>query len=327
MMGSDGSGAVSPTAHYTGETWVRNGLSHPQLATWQGRALHGALALPNAASRALGGPSLEGLLLARHRIIDSLLEDLIEGGVCQVVEAACGMSPRGWRFSERYGERLTYVEADLPAMARRKREALAQMGSLGEHHRVVELDVLRDGGPGSLESLAEELDPAKGLAIVTEGLLTYFDDETVEALWARLARVLGRFSKGAYLADLRFARPDRGLPEHAFRPPPRRLRPRQGPRLPRRRRDRSGRASRRRFRRSPPAPRQRAPVDGRPSARPGRERHRHHRGDRLTTGRCARGACSPASSRVGADLLPALPACAESGVPESSPAWRPRPSR
>jgi O-methyltransferase involved in polyketide biosynthesis len=216
MTGSEGSGAVSPTAHYTGETWVRNGLSHPQLATWQGRALHQALALPNAASRALGGPSLEGLLLARHRIIDSLLEDLIEGGVSQVVEAACGMSPRGWRFSERYGERLTYVEADLPAMARRKREALAQMGSLGEHHRVVELDVLRDGGPGSLESLAEELDPAKGLAIVTEGLLTYFDDETVEALWARLARLLGRFSKGVYLADLRFARPDRGLPEQAF---------------------------------------------------------------------------------------------------------------
>jgi O-methyltransferase involved in polyketide biosynthesis len=216
MSGGEGTGAVSPTAHYTGETWVRNGLSHSQLATWQGRALHGALALPNAASKAFGGPTLEGLLLARHRIIDSLLEDLIEGGVSQVVEAACGMSPRGWRFSERYGERLTYVEADLPAMARRKREALAQMGSLGEHHRVVELDVLRDGGPGSLESLADELDPAKGLVIVTEGLLTYFDDETVEALWARLARVLGRFSKGVYLADLRFAPPERGLPEHAF---------------------------------------------------------------------------------------------------------------
>src|SRR4051794_11415696 len=216
MSGDEGSGAVSPTAHYTGEAWVRNGLSHPELATWQGRALHRALVLPTAASRMLGGPTLEGLLLARHRIIDSALDDLIQGGVSQVIEAACGMSPRGWRFSERYGERLTYVEADLPAMARRKREALAQMGSLGEHHRVVELDVLRDGGPGSLESLAEELDPAKGLAIVTEGLLTYFDDETVEALWARLARVLGRFSQGVYLADLRFARPDRGLPEHAF---------------------------------------------------------------------------------------------------------------
>ena len=71
MTGDQGSGAVSPTAHYTGETWVRSGLSHPELATWQGRALHRALVLPIAASRTLGGPTLDGLLLARHRIIDS----------------------------------------------------------------------------------------------------------------------------------------------------------------------------------------------------------------------------------------------------------------
>lgn len=216
MTGGEGSGAVSPTAHYTGETWVRNGLSHPELATWQGRALHRAMVLPTVASRTLGGPTLEGLLVARHRIIDSTLDDLIQGGVTQVIEAACGMSPRGWRFSERYGERLTYVEADLPAMARRKRDALARMGSLSEHHRVVELDVLREGGSGSLEALAEELDPARSLVIVTEGLLTYLDDETVDGLWARLARLLGRFSKGAYLTDLRFARPERGIAERAF---------------------------------------------------------------------------------------------------------------
>jgi O-methyltransferase involved in polyketide biosynthesis len=170
-----------------------------------------------AASRTLGGPTLEGLLVARHLIIDAILDDLIQGdGVSQVVEAACGMSPRGWRFSERYGERLTYVEADLPAMARRKRNALARMGSLSERHRVAELDVLRESGPGSLESLVEELDPACALVIVTEGLLTYFDDETVDRLWARLARMLGRFSKGVYLADLRFDRSAWGIAERAF---------------------------------------------------------------------------------------------------------------
>ncbi len=208
--------SISPTAHYTGETWVRNGLSHPELATWQGRALHHALAVPLVASKAVGGPTLEGLLLARHRIIDSLLAQWIDAGVSQVVEAACGMSPRGWRFSERFGGRLTYIEADLPAMAQRKREALARMGSLTDRHRVVDLDILEDGGPNSLEALAETLNPAEGCVIVTEGLLTYFDDATVDRLWARLARALQRFGQGAYLADLRFARPDRGIPEHAF---------------------------------------------------------------------------------------------------------------
>ena len=216
MAGSEGSGAISPTAHYTGETWVRNGLSHPELATWQGRLFHGTLALPNAVSRMLGGPSLEPLLLARHRIIDACLDDLIQGGVSQVIEAACGMSPRGWRFSERYGDRLTYVEADLPAMAQRKREALARIGSLGDHHRVADVDLLRDGGPESLEALVETMDPAQGLAIITEGLLVYLDDATVETLWARLAKALRPFPTGAYLSDLRIARPKRGTAERAF---------------------------------------------------------------------------------------------------------------
>jgi O-methyltransferase involved in polyketide biosynthesis len=213
---AEGSTSVSPTAHYTGETWVRNGLSHPELATWQGRLFHRALALPLVASRAAGGPTLEGLLLARHRIIDALLEELIEGGVTQVVEAACGMSPRGWRFSERYGERLTYVEADLPGMARRKREALARMDSLSDHHRVEEVDLLREVGPGSLDELVADLNPERGLVIITEGLLTYLDDETVDAMWARFAATLGRFSKGAYLADLRFDHSDRSVPVRAF---------------------------------------------------------------------------------------------------------------
>ena len=216
MTGSEGSGAVSPTAHYTGETGVKNGLSHPELATWQGRLFHHAMALPIAASKALGGASLDALLLARHRIIDSILEERIDGGISQVLEVACGMSPRGWRFSERYGDRLTYIEADLPAMAQRKREALARMGSLSDRHRVADLDVLREGGPDNLESLVETLDAAGGLVVITEGLLTYLDDDTVDALWARLARALGRFDQGVYLSDLRFARPDRGLPERTF---------------------------------------------------------------------------------------------------------------
>lgn len=213
----EASAAISPTAHYTGETWVRNGLSDPELATWQGRVLHGALALPTALSGALGGPTLEGLLLARHRIIDSILDELIDSGaVGQVLEVACGMSPRGWRFSGRHGDRLTYVEADLRDMARRKREALGRMGSLTDRHQVVDLDVLRDGGPGSLESVVATLDRGQGLAIVTEGLLSYLDDATVDGLWARVAAALGAFPRGAYLADLRLARSNRGFAEQAF---------------------------------------------------------------------------------------------------------------
>lgn len=212
-----GPGAISPTAHYTGHVWGRNALSHAELATWEGRLLFDSLRPAMALSRALGGPTLEGSLLARHRVIDDMFARAIaEGNVSQVIEAACGMAPRGWRFAQRFGDRLTYVEADLPEMAARKRRALARMGSLSEHHRVADVDALRDQGPGSLESVAGELDRERGLALITEGLLTYFDQEEVLAMWRRFARVLGRFPKGRYFADLRLAGVNRGAGERAF---------------------------------------------------------------------------------------------------------------
>jgi O-methyltransferase involved in polyketide biosynthesis len=212
-----GSDAISPTAHYTGHVWARNGLSHPELETLEGRLLFDALLPAMAASHVVGGPTLESLLLARHRIIDELLADAMDDGrLAQVIEVGCGMSPRGWRFAARYGERLTYVEADLPAMAARKRRALERMGSLGEHHRVVEIDALRDDGPQSLAAVASGLVAAGGLAIVTEGLLTYFDEDAVLGMLRRFARELGRFSHGLYLADVRLGDSGRAAVERAF---------------------------------------------------------------------------------------------------------------
>jgi O-methyltransferase involved in polyketide biosynthesis len=194
---------ISPTAHYTGYVWARNGLSHPELATTEGRILFESLRPMMIVSGAVGGPSLEPYLLARHRAIDALLSSAIEEhGVSQVVEVASGLSPRGWRFANRYGDRLTYVEADLPDMAERKRAALARIGSLSASHRVQELDALRDDGPGSLAELATELDPAQGLAIITEGLLGYLDTDSVLGIWGRFARTLHGFAGGRYISDL-----------------------------------------------------------------------------------------------------------------------------
>ena len=197
MSGDD---AISPTAHYTGQIWVRAGISHPALATAQGRALYELMAPANAASRALGGPTLESYLLARHHAIDALLSTAIEeGSVTQVLEIAAGLSPRGWRFTSRYGLGLTYVEADLPAMAERKRAALERMGPLGEEHRVVELDALSEHG---LARVAGELDPEGGLAIITEGLLGYLSTQDVLGLWGRMAATLKSFDRGHYFSDL-----------------------------------------------------------------------------------------------------------------------------
>jgi O-methyltransferase involved in polyketide biosynthesis len=195
--------AISPTAHYTGYVWARNGLSDPELATIQGRVMFESLGPTMAVARALGGATLEGYLLARHRAIDVLLARAIErDAVTQVIEVAAGLSPRGWRFTERYGERLTYVEADLPGMASRKRQALERMGSLSHRHRVARVDALADHGPDSITTLTAQLDRTQGLAIITEGLLGYLPQSAVDAIWRRFAAALGAFATGRYISDL-----------------------------------------------------------------------------------------------------------------------------
>lgn len=208
-----GSEAISPTALYTGEVWRRNGLSDPALGTWQGRAMHLGLAPLMTLAEALGTGSLDSFLLARHRLIDERLEEGIAAGrIEQIVEIAAGLSPRGLRFRREH-PRITYVEADLPEMAERKRAALAVAGS---PHRVADLDALADRGPGSLAELAASLDPALGTAVVSEGLLNYFPRDEVEGIFARIAGALDRFPDGTYLADLILAEGNTGLPERAF---------------------------------------------------------------------------------------------------------------
>jgi O-methyltransferase involved in polyketide biosynthesis len=203
-----GSDAISPTAHYTGYVWWRNGLSHPALTTTEGRVLFESLHPMMVAGAALHRPSLELYLLARHRAIDASLTRAIErDAITQVLEVAAGLAPRGWRFTQRYGDRIVYVEADLPSMAARKREALRQAGSLTERHRVRELDALRDDdGPGTLAALAAELDHDAGLAIITEGLLGYLAPTDVRGLWQRFAATLDTFAAGRYISDLHLAR-------------------------------------------------------------------------------------------------------------------------
>ncbi|CAN5169873.1 class I SAM-dependent methyltransferase [soil metagenome] len=197
---------ISPTAHYTGYVWFANGLSHEAFATPQGKLMYLSLRLPNALAERTGRPSLDGMLLARHRLIDLRLTEAIEDGeVSQIVEVACGLSPRGWRFHQRYGERITYIEADLPGMIKNKQRVLASLGGESSTHRTAELDALDDNAFATLG-----LDPDRGTAILTEGLINYFDRATVLAMWQRFARVLAPFPRGVYFSDVIVEEANRG---------------------------------------------------------------------------------------------------------------------
>ncbi len=201
---------ISPTAHYTGQIWIRNGLADSALGTGLGRVLYRVVQpMMTLAAPSLGGLTLETYLLDRHRAIDSLLDNAIEGdGVRQVVEIAAGLSPRGYRYARSHREAgLLYVEGDLPAMADRKRRTLWAADLQPPNHRVVDLDILTVDGVNCLEAVLErELDQSLPTVFIAEGLLSYFDGETMRTLWPRLASALSPFPVGsALIANIELA--------------------------------------------------------------------------------------------------------------------------
>jgi len=208
---------ISPTAHYTGYVWYAHGQSHEAFATRTGRVLYHTLRAPNLAAHAIGLPTLEGMLLARHRLIDLRLTRAIDAGeISQVIEVAAGLSPRGWRFRTRYGDRITYVEADLPGMLANKRRVLAALGGETAHHRTAEIDALVDDGPTSIDAIAAALDPGRGTAIITEGLVNYFPREVDVQMWRRFSRALARFPRGVYFSDMVLGDDTRGALMNGF---------------------------------------------------------------------------------------------------------------
>lgn len=199
------SSSISFTAYYTGEVWQRHGLSAPFLGTRQGRRLYDATRPLELAGKVLFGINNEILLLQRHLMIDHVLREAVrKEGFTQVVEIACGLSPRGTRMSQEFAQQgLIYIEADLPGMAARKEKLLAGAGELNERHRVITCNILEQGTPDSLENVfARELDPTRKTIVITEGLINYFDYPTIHGFWTRLAAVLKGFPAGMYLHDL-----------------------------------------------------------------------------------------------------------------------------
>lgn len=193
---------ITPSAHYTGYVWYRHQLAEEPFVTPFGRFAHAALAPVSWGARVAFGLDVERFLLQRHLLIDALLHEAIERrGVRQVVEIACGLSPRGRRFCSRYPE-LRYLEADLPPMAARKRLLLHEEGWLDARHQVRPVDILAEQGVNDLQALFSGLDHEEPVLVITEGLVNYFDLPVIEAFWCRLAGELKQFPSATYLTDL-----------------------------------------------------------------------------------------------------------------------------
>jgi O-methyltransferase involved in polyketide biosynthesis len=205
------SSSISFTAHYTAQTWQEHGLSLPQLKTGAGAAMYRLMEPAERAGRSLLGTNLRAMLVERHTTMDRLLGEIMEVAPdTQVLEIACGLSARGYRFSQSHPG-IRYVEADLPKMAATKSALLAKVEGLSPEHKVVPVDILASTGALSLEAvLAAAFDQGRPIAVITEGLMNYFPLEVATGFWRRLAQAMKRFPAGSYLADT-YPPPERPL--------------------------------------------------------------------------------------------------------------------
>ncbi|ENX55231.1 MULTISPECIES: class I SAM-dependent methyltransferase [Acinetobacter] len=187
---------ISFTAHYTGYIWYQMGISHPALATAKGKTL-AALVHPieSWAEKYVGG-SMRTTLKQRHSMLDSHLKELIEQHPnLQVLEIACGLSPRGWWFRQHYPN-ITYRELDLPDMAATKQAALQQIES--NIDEVLSVDLFTD----AFAAAFEVFDPQRPLVIISEGLINYFEKPMLQQLIQAIANYGQNFKELHYLTDI-----------------------------------------------------------------------------------------------------------------------------
>lgn len=203
MTKNNDTSSISFTAHYTGYVWHHHGLSATEFATPQGLLFFTLMKPFEFLARRLVGSNIQTTLLQRHALIDRELDTLIaKHPDLQILEIACGLSPRGHRYSQKHTG-ITYVEADLPGMVARKRSLLEAMGSLDTHHRMTTCNILNEGAEDSLNNVINlEFSTNKPLVIITEGLVNYFDLTTISRVWQKMAAQLQHFPLGVYLTDV-----------------------------------------------------------------------------------------------------------------------------
>ncbi|MEO4187510.1 class I SAM-dependent methyltransferase [Acinetobacter pittii] len=187
---------ISFTAHYTGYIWYQMGISHEALATTKGKSLAYLVhPIESWAEKYVGG-SMRTTLKQRHTMLDHYLEQLIqENPDLQVLEIACGLSPRGWWFRQHYPS-ITYRELDLPDMAQTKQNALQQIEKNAPE--ILSVDLFTD----AFAQAFEVFDPNRPLVVISEGLINYFDKGLLKHLIQSIGHYGATFKKFHYLTDL-----------------------------------------------------------------------------------------------------------------------------
>jgi O-methyltransferase involved in polyketide biosynthesis len=186
--------SISITAHYTAQVWARNHLSEACLFdTRRGRILYALVHPLFAASSRLGVTAPHEFCLQRHHLIDALLQ---QSPPDQLVELACGLSPRCLAFSRTTG--LPCIDVDLPDLLRLKAD-LVGCASPPSYHQVA-LDLIATEDYAAI--LAPLLRTGTRTVVIAEGFLAYFPLSTQQRFFDRVAALLAACGGGVFLTDV-----------------------------------------------------------------------------------------------------------------------------
>ena len=185
---------ISITAHCTAHIWARNGLPGAEaFDTLRGRVLYSMAHPFFVMASALGVTAPHEFCLQRHRLIDALID---RSGAEQVIELACGLSPRCLALAR--ATRIRCVDVDLPEMLRL--EARLAGADLPPGYVQAELDLME--GADYAEALGPALRWDPRTVVIAEGLLSYFDLRAQQLIFDRVAALLAACGGGRFLADV-----------------------------------------------------------------------------------------------------------------------------
>jgi O-methyltransferase involved in polyketide biosynthesis len=119
----------------------------------------------------------------------------------QIIELACGYSPRGLVMTQR-NPNLVYIETDFPRVIDRKREVFKEIEKqesikICKNHHLVHFDAIDGDLYDSLKGL---LNRKKKTLVIAETLTSYLNPSEHDVLVQNIYRLLTKVDHGAYLS-------------------------------------------------------------------------------------------------------------------------------
>lgn len=116
----------------------------------------------------------------------------------QIIELACGYSPRGLIMTQKDPNQV-YIETDFLALIERKKTIIDEIEGfkVSQNHHLVSIDAI-DGD--LYETLRNIIDVNKRTLIITETLTSYLNPSEYEFLIDNIEKLLDQTDAGAYLS-------------------------------------------------------------------------------------------------------------------------------